>query len=142
MIGLTDAIVEFGLIPPEHWHQPEWIDEEKAAAAREEMAKNNVIYGGALNPQYCGGDTLIFFYFQGAYRKYKDTFVLASVLDIDVPKISEHVSLQLRRKAFLLLLSNRLTYSTLVFLQARALSEIQVLLAGGVSFSLVVACSH
>ncbi|KAH9063423.1 glycosyltransferase family 15 protein [Lactarius vividus] len=46
--GLTDALVEFGLIPPEHWHQPDWIDEEKASAARDAMAKNNVIYGGSL----------------------------------------------------------------------------------------------
>ncbi|KAI0006044.1 glycosyltransferase family 15 protein [Russula compacta] len=45
---LTDATVEFGLIPPEHWYQPDWIDEEKASAAREQMAKNNVIYGGSL----------------------------------------------------------------------------------------------
>jgi len=43
---LTDAIVEFGVIPHDHWYQPEWIDEEKASAAREQMAKNNVIYGG------------------------------------------------------------------------------------------------
>ncbi|KAI0273644.1 glycosyltransferase family 15 protein [Gloeopeniophorella convolvens] len=45
---LTDAPIEFGLIPKEHWVQPEWIDEEKASAAREEMSKNNVIYGGSL----------------------------------------------------------------------------------------------
>jgi alpha 1,2-mannosyltransferase len=45
---LTDATVEFGLIPPAHWHQPDWIDEEKASAARETMANNNVIYGGSL----------------------------------------------------------------------------------------------
>jgi len=46
--GLTDSLVEFGLIPPEHWHQPDWIDEEKASAARAEMEKNRVIYGGSL----------------------------------------------------------------------------------------------
>jgi alpha 1,2-mannosyltransferase len=43
---LTDAPVEFGLIPPDHWHQPDWIDEGKASASRAEMTKNNVIYGG------------------------------------------------------------------------------------------------
>jgi alpha 1,2-mannosyltransferase len=47
--GLTDALVEFGLVPPDHWHQPAWIDEEKASAAREVMVKNNVIYGGMYN---------------------------------------------------------------------------------------------
>jgi alpha 1,2-mannosyltransferase len=43
---LTDAQVQFGLIPPDHWHQPESIDEVKATAARQDMIKNNVIYGG------------------------------------------------------------------------------------------------
>ena len=46
MSGLTDAPVEFGLIPRDHWHQPDWIDETKATASREAMVKNNVIYGG------------------------------------------------------------------------------------------------
>jgi len=45
---LTDALVEFGLIPPDQWYQPDWIDEEKATASREEMIKNNVIYGGSV----------------------------------------------------------------------------------------------
>ena len=43
---LTDAEVKFGLIPHEHWFQPDWIDEAKAKASREDMVKNNVIYGG------------------------------------------------------------------------------------------------
>jgi alpha 1,2-mannosyltransferase len=45
---LTDANVEFGLIPREHWYQPDSIDEEKAAASRADMVKNNVIYGGSV----------------------------------------------------------------------------------------------
>jgi hypothetical protein len=45
--ALTDATVEFGLIPNDNWVQPSWINETKAAAARESMAKNGVIYGGA-----------------------------------------------------------------------------------------------
>lgn len=43
---LTDAPVHFGLIPHDHWYQPDWIDEEKASAARDEMVRNQVIYGG------------------------------------------------------------------------------------------------
>ena len=43
---LTDATVQFGLIPPDHWHQPKWIDESKATAERDKMVANNVIYGG------------------------------------------------------------------------------------------------
>lgn len=45
--ALTNAEVEFGLIPKDHWVQPPWIDEGKASAAREDMIKHNVIYGGA-----------------------------------------------------------------------------------------------
>ncbi|KAG5634642.1 hypothetical protein H0H81_001280 [Sphagnurus paluster] len=45
---LTDAKVEFGIIPKDHWHQPDSIDEKKASAAREDMVKNNVIYGGSV----------------------------------------------------------------------------------------------
>ncbi|KAF9464717.1 glycosyltransferase family 15 protein [Collybia nuda] len=45
---LTDATVQFGLIPKEHWNQPDWIDEKKATASREDMVKNGVIYGGSV----------------------------------------------------------------------------------------------
>ncbi|KIY43416.1 glycosyltransferase family 15 protein [Fistulina hepatica ATCC 64428] len=45
---LTDSEVKFGLIPPEHWYQPESIDEAKATQARNDMVKNNVIYGGSV----------------------------------------------------------------------------------------------
>ncbi|KAG1810434.1 glycosyltransferase family 15 protein [Suillus plorans] len=44
--ALTNATVEFGLIPPHHWHQPSWIDEERASKSRDDMIKNDVIYGG------------------------------------------------------------------------------------------------
>ena len=51
--ALTQAEVEFGLIPKEDWVQPPWIDEDKATAARANMVKENVIYGGArLLPNY------------------------------------------------------------------------------------------
>lgn len=45
---LTSAPIHFGLIPAEVWNQPAWIDEEKASAAREDMVKNSVIYGGTF----------------------------------------------------------------------------------------------
>ena len=50
--GLTDAPVQFGLIPSDHWNQPPWIDEDKASAARDEMTSKNVMYGGkcSYNP--------------------------------------------------------------------------------------------
>ena len=44
---VTYSKVEFGVIPQDHWNQPDWIDEDKATKARKEMEENNVIYGGA-----------------------------------------------------------------------------------------------
>ena len=44
---VTYSNVEFGVIPPEHWYQPDWIDEDKASKARKEMEEHNIIYGGA-----------------------------------------------------------------------------------------------
>ncbi|KAF7296404.1 Glycosyltransferase family 15 protein [Mycena chlorophos] len=46
--GLTNNLVEFGLIPHDHWFQPDWIDEEKATKNRQWMIDNNVIYGGSV----------------------------------------------------------------------------------------------
>ncbi|KAF8350696.1 glycosyltransferase family 15 protein [Amanita rubescens] len=46
--ALTDARVEFGLILPEHWNQPSWINETKATEERNNMVAHNVIYGGSV----------------------------------------------------------------------------------------------
>jgi alpha 1,2-mannosyltransferase len=45
--ALTHNEVEFGLIPHEHWYQPNSIDEARAAAGRQQMMIDKVIYGGA-----------------------------------------------------------------------------------------------
>lgn len=45
---VTYSKVEFGLIPHDHWYQPDWIDEDKASKARKQMEENNIIYGGEL----------------------------------------------------------------------------------------------
>ncbi|KAI6028423.1 glycosyltransferase family 15 protein [Pisolithus orientalis] len=66
---LTDAPVEFGIVPPEHWKQPEWIDEQKATAAREDMMRNNVIYGGTYR-NMCRFNSG-FFYRQELLQKYR-----------------------------------------------------------------------
>ncbi|KAJ7723722.1 glycolipid 2-alpha-mannosyltransferase-domain-containing protein [Mycena olivaceomarginata] len=47
IFALTKNKVEFGLIPKEHWYQPEWIDEERARASRK-MEEEHVIYGGSV----------------------------------------------------------------------------------------------
>ncbi|EJU05659.1 glycosyltransferase family 15 protein [Dacryopinax primogenitus] len=43
--GITNAPCYYGQIQPDHWHQPPWIDEQKATAARLKMIENKVIYG-------------------------------------------------------------------------------------------------
>ncbi|KAJ7774597.1 glycosyltransferase family 15 protein [Mycena maculata] len=45
---LTDAPVSFGLIPREHWVQPDWIDEERARQGRLKMMNQRIIYGGSV----------------------------------------------------------------------------------------------
>ncbi|KAF4614774.1 hypothetical protein D9613_003068 [Agrocybe pediades] len=45
---LTDAPVHFGQIPPEHWYQPDWIDEEHARQSREHMMSQGIIYAGSV----------------------------------------------------------------------------------------------
>ncbi|KAN0133778.1 glycosyltransferase family 15 protein [Lactarius tabidus] len=71
MSGLTDATVEFGLIPSEHWQQPDWIDETKATASREEMVKNNVIYGGSVSYRNMCRFNSGFFFRHELLAKYK-----------------------------------------------------------------------
>jgi len=46
---LSAAKMEFGLVPPEHWHQPDWIDEEKATASRNKMMAEGTVYGGSVS---------------------------------------------------------------------------------------------
>lgn len=50
---VTSAMVSgetfYGLIPEEHWGYPDWIDQEKAALAREQMVKDQIIYGGSVS---------------------------------------------------------------------------------------------
>ncbi|KAI0797902.1 glycosyltransferase family 15 protein [Abortiporus biennis] len=48
MREVTDAKVEFGQIPHDHWYQPSSIDEAKATKARQDMIANQVIYGGSV----------------------------------------------------------------------------------------------
>lgn len=47
---LTDAPIHFGQVPREHWHQPDWVDEDHAKAGREKMMAQGIIYAGTQNP--------------------------------------------------------------------------------------------
>jgi len=69
--ALTQAQVEFGLVPNDHWVQPSWIDEEKATEARENMVKDNVIYGGSVPYRNMCRFNSGFFYRQELLQKYR-----------------------------------------------------------------------
>jgi alpha 1,2-mannosyltransferase len=45
---LTPSQVEFGLIPREHWFQPDWIDEERPRKEGTPWKKKGIIYGGSV----------------------------------------------------------------------------------------------
>ncbi|KIL57872.1 glycosyltransferase family 15 protein [Amanita muscaria Koide BX008] len=40
---LTNSKMEFGVIPRDHWFQPDWIDEERATAGRKKLEEENVM---------------------------------------------------------------------------------------------------
>ncbi|KAF8559599.1 glycosyltransferase family 15 protein [Imleria badia] len=46
---LTNAPISFGVIPHEHWFQPDWIDEARAREGRDRLVRQNIIYGGQFN---------------------------------------------------------------------------------------------
>ena len=67
-MGLTDSLVEFGLIPRDEWKQPSFINETRATEAREKMVKDNVIYGGTWLDTDCRSLSLT--PLQAAFREY------------------------------------------------------------------------
>lgn len=44
---MTNAEVHYGLVPQEHWSYPDWIDQEYAAECRQDLADQNIVYGGS-----------------------------------------------------------------------------------------------
>lgn len=47
--SLTNASVQFGVVPKDQWNPPHWINESRATTSRLDMAKNAVLYGGNLS---------------------------------------------------------------------------------------------
>ncbi|KAJ5218631.1 uncharacterized protein N7498_000730 [Penicillium cinerascens] len=45
--SLVSGTTHYGRIPKAHWSYPEWIDEDKAKEARDEMDRKKIIYGGS-----------------------------------------------------------------------------------------------
>ncbi|KAJ2673301.1 hypothetical protein IWW42_002311 [Coemansia sp. RSA 1085] len=58
----TTSNVTFALIPRDHWSLPSFIDREQARQAREQMARNNVVYGGSLSYRHMCRFNSGFFY--------------------------------------------------------------------------------
>lgn len=52
----------YGRVPKEHWDFPSWIDQEKAAAARQDMKERKIIYGGSKSYRHmCRYESGFFF---------------------------------------------------------------------------------
>ena len=43
----TSAVTLYGQIPAQHWSYPAWVTPEQAAAARRNMLRRGVLYGGS-----------------------------------------------------------------------------------------------
>lgn len=45
----TTSYGDLGLVPTDHWVEPSWIDEEKAAASRAVLEEKQVLYAGSVS---------------------------------------------------------------------------------------------
>ncbi|KAI8990757.1 nucleotide-diphospho-sugar transferase [Mycotypha africana] len=45
--AMTNADVQYGLVPKEHWSYPDWIDQDLAAKRRQMMVDQKILYGGS-----------------------------------------------------------------------------------------------
>ncbi|EJD42576.1 glycosyltransferase family 15 protein [Auricularia subglabra TFB-10046 SS5] len=45
---ITDANVTYGFIEPEEWHQPSWIDEDRAEISRKQMERQRVLHAKSV----------------------------------------------------------------------------------------------
>lgn len=54
--GIASGPCSYGLIAPEEWNEPKWINQTQATEARDGMVKAGVIYGGSIPYRYvsCG----------------------------------------------------------------------------------------
>ncbi|CCL98014.1 uncharacterized protein FIBRA_00007 [Fibroporia radiculosa] len=71
MTEVVSGPVEFAMIPPHHWYQPDWIDEEKATQSRNTMVEENIIYGASVSYRNMCRFNSGFFYHHPVLQKYK-----------------------------------------------------------------------
>lgn len=69
--SLVSGKASFGTIPKEHWSYPDWIDQEKAALAREELVQKKVIYGGSVSYRHMCRFESGFFYKHELLQQYE-----------------------------------------------------------------------
>ncbi|OCH92013.1 glycosyltransferase family 15 protein [Obba rivulosa] len=71
MTELASGPVQFGLIPEDHWYQPDWIDEERATQGRNKLVEADIIYGGSVSYRNMCRFNSGFFYRHPLLRDYK-----------------------------------------------------------------------
>ncbi|KAJ7485652.1 glycosyltransferase family 15 protein [Mycena latifolia] len=71
MSHITSGTVSFGLIPREHWVQPDWVDEDRARAGREKMVAQDIIYAGSVPYRNMCRFNSGFFYQQPLLQPYR-----------------------------------------------------------------------
>ncbi|MCJ1318857.1 alpha 1,2-mannosyltransferase 2.4.1 [Xylographa vitiligo] len=60
--SLVSGKTHYGAIPKEHWSFPDFIDQEKAKAVREDMAQRKIIYGDSISYRHmCRYESGFFF---------------------------------------------------------------------------------
>ncbi|KAF1348568.1 glycolipid 2-alpha-mannosyltransferase [Delphinella strobiligena] len=60
--ALTSGKTKYGEIPKEHWSFPDFIDQDKAAETRAEMARKKIIYGDSISYRHmCRYESGFFF---------------------------------------------------------------------------------
>ncbi|KAH9841110.1 glycosyltransferase family 15 protein [Rhodofomes roseus] len=69
--ALVSGPVTFALIPPQHWYQPDWIDEEKASESRDAMVEQDIIYAGSVSYRNMCRFNSGFFYRHPLLQQYK-----------------------------------------------------------------------
>ena len=60
--SLVSGKTHYGLIPKEHWSFPDFIDQDKAAKTRQDMANRKIIYGDSISYRHmCRYESGFFF---------------------------------------------------------------------------------
>ena len=68
--AITSSLVEFDIVPKEHWEYPLWIDQNKAATVRKEYKAAGVLYGDMESYRFMCRFYSGFFYKQPLALKY------------------------------------------------------------------------